>query len=166
MDGLSNVIRYLSGAEFERRVAPRAVVHTGSSIGLLEHLTSELPGGEREQGETTLGALYREVREETGSIAVDVRPLGATVEYYAEKQRVQFSPGFLVHALSVLEQRLTPQERGAGGDVHWVSYTEAWQEVRRQDVSDDDTGRIIKGRDTYFLSRVGSPERAYRFRGG
>lgn len=40
-----------------------------------ERSTYEVPGGHREEGETILEAAKRELREETGAVEFDIRPV-------------------------------------------------------------------------------------------
>ena len=83
------------------RTAVRGIIFTDGKLLLVEDNKNEvkLPGGGKEEGETDIETLVREVREETGCTvnAETVRPFG-----YIEEKRKSFSGDQIWHQFSRL----------------------------------------------------------------
>ncbi len=93
------------------RTAVRGIIFTGGKLLLIEDNKNEvkLPGGGREEGETDMDTLVREVREETGCsvITETVRPFG-----YIEEKRKSFKGDAIWHQFSRLYFCDVADERG------------------------------------------------------
>lgn len=102
---------YADGMPETVRTAVRGVIFTDGKLLLVEDGKSEvkLPGGGREEGETDIDALVREVREETGRkvITGSVRPFG-----YIEEKRKSIKDSTVWHQFSRLYFCDVADERG------------------------------------------------------
>ena len=78
------------------RQAARAVMRNGDGQIAIMHFTTtgsyKLPGGGIDEGEDTLTALHRELREETGYTVTDVAELGIVTEnrYYCGMHQISY----------------------------------------------------------------------------
>ncbi len=83
------------------RIAVRGIIFVDGKLLLIEDNKNEvkLPGGGREEGESDIETLIREVREETGCTVMTetVRPFG-----YIEEKRKSFDENMIWHQFSRL----------------------------------------------------------------
>jgi len=93
------------------RIAVRGIILTDGKLLLIEDNKDEvkLPGGGREEGESDIETLIREVREETGRTVITetVRPFG-----YIEEKRESFDENKIWHQFSRLYFCEVSDDRG------------------------------------------------------
>lgn len=75
----------------------RAVVHRGDDVLVFDDERGEthvLPGGRRESGESLIGALQRELNEETGCAVADTARVIGTLHFHRLTELPQSNPYF------------------------------------------------------------------------
>ena len=95
LKGLSDV-RFLDFSQLSNDDFKYVVIWTQykNNFVLVRHkdrITWEIPGGHREKGENVLDAAHRELREETGALIYDLKPIGA---YWASDGKSSAYGGF------------------------------------------------------------------------
>ncbi len=105
------------------RHAARAVLFNAAGQVAVMHFTAtgsyKLPGGGIDEGEDTITALHREIREETGYEITDIKELGEVVEYRYFCGMHQISYCFTASATNFVGTELTQKEQDAGMELQW-----------------------------------------------
>ena len=79
----------------------------------------KLPGGGIDEGEDTVAALHREIREETGYKITDIKELGEVVEYRYYCGMHQVSYCYTATATQFVGTQLTQKEQDGGMELQW-----------------------------------------------
>lgn len=105
------------------RRAARAVLFNATGQVAVMHFTAtgsyKLPGGGIDEGEDTIAALHREIREETGYEITAIRELGEVVEYRYCCGMHQISYCYIATATQFIGTQLTQKEQNAGMELQW-----------------------------------------------
>ena len=105
------------------RHAARAVLFNAAGQVAIMHFTAtgsyKLPGGGINEGEDTIAALHREIREETGYEITDIKELGEVVEYRYYCGMHQVSYCYTATATQFVGTQLTQKEQDAGMELQW-----------------------------------------------
>ena len=105
------------------RRAARAVLFNAAGQVAIMHFTAtgsyKLPGGGIDEGEDTVAALHREIREETGYEITDIKELGEVVEYRYYCGMHQVSYCYTATATQFVGTQLTQKEQDAGMELQW-----------------------------------------------
>ena len=105
------------------RRAARAVLFNAAGQVAVMHFTAigsyKLPGGGIDEGEDTIAALHREIREETGYEITDIKELGEVVEYRYYCGMHQVSYCYTATATQFVGTQLTQKEQDAGMELQW-----------------------------------------------
>ena len=105
------------------RRAARAVLFNAAGQVAIMHFTAtgsyKLPGGGINEGEDTIAALHREIREETGYEITDIKELGEVVEYRYYCGMHQVSYCYTATATQFVGTQLTQKEQDAGMELQW-----------------------------------------------
>lgn len=105
------------------RRAARAVLFNAASQVAVMHFTAtgsyKLPGGGIDEGEDTIAALHREIREETGYEITDIKELGEVVEYRYFCGMHQISYCYIATATQFVGTQLTQKEQDGGMELQW-----------------------------------------------
>ena len=105
------------------RRAARAVLFNAAGQVAIMHFTAtgsyKLPGGGINEGEDTIAALHREIREETGYEITDIKELGEVVEYRYYCGMHQVSYCYTANAAQFLGTQLTQKEQDGGMELQW-----------------------------------------------
>lgn len=105
------------------RRAARAVLFNAAGQVAVMHFTAtssyKLPGGGIDEGEDTIAALNREIREETGYEITDIKELGEVVEYRYFCGMHQISYCFTASATNFVGTELTQKEQDGGMQLQW-----------------------------------------------
>ena len=147
------------------RQAARAVMRNDRDQIAIMHFTVtgsyKLPGGGIDEGEETLAALHRELREETGYTITDVAELGTVTEnrYYCGMHQISYC--YTALAGDFVGTELTEKEQSEGMELCWADTVEqAIEWIESGDTLDEDgsaTGlAMIKARDIAILRAADS----------
>lgn len=147
------------------RQAARAVMrNNGGQIAVMHFTVTgsyKLPGGGIDEGEETLAALHRELREETGYTITDVAELGIVTEnrYYCGMHQISYCYSAL--AGDFVGTELTEKEQSEGMELCWADTVEqAIEWIESGDTLDEDgsaTGlAMMKARDIAILRAADS----------
>ena len=105
------------------RRAARAVLFNAASQVAVMHFTAtgsyKLPGGGIDEGEDTIAALHREIREETGYEITDIKELGEVVEYRYYCGMHQVSYCYTATVTQFVGTQLTQKEQDGGMELQW-----------------------------------------------
>ena len=105
------------------RRAARAVLFNAAGQVAVMHFTAissyKLPGGGIDEGEDTIAALHREIREETGYEITDIKELGEVVEYRYYCGMHQVSYCYTATATQFVGTQLTQKEQNGGMELQW-----------------------------------------------
>ena len=105
------------------RRAARAVLFNAAGQVAIMHFTAtgsyKLPGGGIDEGEDTVAALHREIREETGYEITDIKELGEVVEYRYYCGMHQVSYCYTATATQFVGTQLTQKEQDGGMELQW-----------------------------------------------
>ena len=105
------------------RRAARAVLFNAAGQVAIMHFTAtgsyKLPGGGIDEGEDTVAALHREIREETGYKITDIKELGEVVEYRYYCGMHQVSYCYTATATQFVGTQLTQKEQDGGMELQW-----------------------------------------------
>ena len=105
------------------RRAARAVLFNAAGQVAIMHFTAtgsyKLPGGGIDEGEDTVAALHREIREETGYEITDIKELGEVVEYRYYCGMHQVSYCYTATATQFVGTQLTQKEQNGGMELQW-----------------------------------------------
>jgi 8-oxo-dGTP diphosphatase len=143
-------------AEYEPRLAARAIVFKGSSIDLL-HVSNDhyykLPGGGVEPGESVENGLRREVLEEVGGTIRVTGEVGLIVEHRSQYRQLQTSHCFLAEIEQEGTPSFTSEETDDGFRLIWMSLDEALRLLRESSPATY-LGKFIVKRDLRFLEKT------------
>ena len=105
------------------RRAARAVLFNAAGQVAIMHFTAtgsyKLPGGGIDEGEDTVAALHREIREETGYKITDIKELGEVVEYRYYCGMHQVSYCYTATVTQFVGTQLTQKEQDGGMELQW-----------------------------------------------
>lgn len=137
------------------RLTARAIVKTQD--GLFAVMYSDkfklysLPGGGIEDGEDALGALRREVYEETGCVCDEVRELGIVSENRASLDYTQINYYFVVTTNQIpSENHLTEAEQANRTVTQWHTFDDVMRLISEQEF-DRIQQKYLKARDVAAL---------------
>lgn len=142
---------------YTTRSAARAVVLDNDGKIALLHATKldyhKLPGGGIEEGEDVLAALAREIQEEIGCVATNLKEVGSIEEYRSEYALLQTSHCFLADLKGEKgEPNLTEDEIEEGFKTVWMDISSAIDTLDKEmaKVSHYE-GKFMVARDNAFL---------------
>ncbi|MFV2034599.1 MAG: NUDIX domain-containing protein [Halocynthiibacter sp.] len=120
----------IAGVSYRRRPGAYAILARGRNV-LLTHQDEptpeyQLPGGGIDAGESTLAALHREVREETGWRIAAPRYLGS-FRRFAYMPEYDLWAEKLCHIYVARPVRALSAPTGAGHSAHWMTADAAAQ---------------------------------------
>ncbi len=111
----------------------------------------DFPKGNREEGETELETVLREVREETGLNQISIFPgFRKVIEYYYRRdgKNVHKEVTYLLAATSETRVTISKEHQGSG----WFAYRDAVQKA-----SYDNSKRIIVEAESFLVSGAKAP---------
>ena len=146
-------------ATYRERKASRAIVFDKDKKVALLHATKKnfhkLPGGGIEEGENTADALARELLEEIGCSADNIRELGIIEEYRNKFNLHQISYCFLADLVGDKGiPNLEEDEIADGFEPVWMSVKDAIETLESEINVQDYEGKFIRLRDLTFLQKV------------
>lgn len=146
-------------ARYEERSASRAVVFDAENNVALLHATNKsyhkLPGGGIEKGEDVQAALRRELLEEIGCTAENIRELGIIEEYRNDFKLHQISYCFIADLIGEKgETKLEPDEIADGFQPEWMSLETAIKTLESEVGIEHYEGKFIRLRDLTFLQAL------------
>ena len=107
---------------YTRRAARAVLLNAAGQVAIM-HFTAtgsyKLPGGGIDEGEDTVAALHREIREETGYEITDIKELGEVVEYRYYCGMHQVSYCYTATATQFVGTQLTQKEQDGGMELQW-----------------------------------------------
>jgi len=112
----------------------------------------ELPGGGRNEGETTLVAAMREMEEELGVQVELIKELGIVHDYYNLIFQENYSYYYLFKVIDYTAQRLEPRESLLIDRIEWLSVEEAIKAY--ESFTKDGVGLLVKRRELPILKLV------------
>jgi ADP-ribose pyrophosphatase YjhB (NUDIX family) len=141
---------------YSLRRAARAIVSDGDRIALM-HVSMKgyhkLPGGGIEEGESIEEALRRELAEEAGIDAGELRELGCIIEYRDRHELLQISYCYEARFEGMLESNaLTELERIEGFRFLWAPVAGV-AALLAGDKPRDYVGQFISVRDRMFIEK-------------
>jgi ADP-ribose pyrophosphatase YjhB (NUDIX family) len=146
-------------AVYKEREASRAIVFDMDGNIALLHATKKhfhkLPGGGIEHGEDIAAALERELLEEIGCRANNVRELGSIEEYRNKFELHQVSYCFLANLSGDKgTPNLEEDEVADGFEPVWMSLEDAIKTLKSEADVEDYEGKFIQQRDLTFLQEA------------
>ena len=144
-----------------RRRAARAVLTNDEHQVAVMYFTNtgsyKLPGGGIDEGEETIAALHREIREETGYEIHDISEIGIVDEYRYYCGMRQLSYCYTARIGAFVGTNYTENEAATGMELRWAeSIQQAIQWIESGHMTDEDgsaTGlAMMKLRDSAILS--------------
>jgi 8-oxo-dGTP diphosphatase len=142
----------------KKRFAVRGVfIDENKKIPLL-HVAKQgyykLPGGGIESGEDRIAALYREVKEETGSEIKVSGEIGKIIEFRSKWNLEQVSYCYFGEITKKGEPFFTKEELEDGFKLFWLSLEEALLKIK-ENKTKDYHGTFVTKRDFIFLKEAG-----------
>lgn len=144
---------------FTRRAARAVLFNAADQVAVMHFATTgsyKLPGGGIDEGEATIDALHREVREKAGYTIANVRELGVIEEdrYFCGMHQTSYCFAATVDAFVGTE--LTDEEAAKGMELRWVdSVDDAIKAIESRTHVDEDGQAIglamMKLRETTIL---------------
>ena len=107
---------------FTRHAARAVLFNTQGQVAVMYFTANgsyKLPGGGVDDGEDTVTALHREIREETGYEITDVTELGEVVEYRYFCGMHQVSHCYTATVTQFVGTQLTQKEQDGGMQLRW-----------------------------------------------
>lgn len=146
-------------AVYRERKASRAIVFDKDKNIALLHVTKKdfhkLPGGGIKEGENIADALERELLEEIGCSANNVRELGIIEEYRNKSSLHQVSYCFLADLVGDKGiPNLEEDEIVDGFEPVWMDIKDAIRTLESEMEVEDYDGKFMRLRDLTFLQKV------------
>ena len=143
----------------QERKASRAIVLDENGNVALLHATKKhfhkLPGGGVEAGESIEEALKRELAEEIGCMAKNIRELGIVEEFRNKFSLHQLSYCFIADISGEKGiPHLEPDEIADGFETVWLSLEDAINTIEGEALVEDYEGKFIQKRDLILLKLV------------
>jgi len=151
---------FLDSSVYQEREAARAVVFDNEKKIALLHVTKlhyhKLPGGGIEKGESVEDALRRELSEEIGCSAGNVRELGIVEEFRNKFSLHQLSYCFLGDLIGEKGvPHLEEDEIAHGFETVWLHIEDAIKVLESETNIEDYEGKFVQKRDLAFLRQAG-----------
>lgn len=109
----------------------------------------ELPGGGRKEGENTLEAAIREMREELGVEVELIDEIGIVHDFYNLIEQENYSYYYLFKVTTYTSQHLEEREAGLIDRIDWLAVDEAIALIEAYD--GDGVGLLVKRRELPIL---------------
>ena len=107
---------------YTRRAARAILFNAAGQVAVMHFAATgsyKLPGGGIDEGEDTIAALHREIREETGYKITDIKELGEVIEYRYFCGMHQVSYCYTATATQFVGTQLTQKEQDGGMELQW-----------------------------------------------
>ncbi|MBW2990412.1 NUDIX domain-containing protein [Candidatus Woesearchaeota archaeon] len=144
--------------KYNLRKAARAVLfNKEKKIALLyvsKHTYHKLPGGGIKGDEDVMSGLKREVMEETGCTIKVKEPIGVSIEYKNQQEKIQVSYCYFADVVDDQQKpSFTKEETSQGFELKWAYFEQAIK-LLENDQPKTYMGKFIRKRDIALLKKA------------